>query len=127
MQDEQKSGASELLEKGASAASLIKGAVKTGKAVSSIAKGAAAGGPYGAIAGALWDNRKVIGKIIIGIIALLMIPVIFVMMLPGLIFGGLTEAYSLPIQIIRFSIAVLPLHMPQRKSQVQLMPFLQKH
>lgn len=94
MQDEQKSSASELLEKGASAASLIKGAVKTGKAVSSIAKGAAAGGPYGAIAGALWDNRKVIGKIIIGIIALLMIPVIFVMMLPGLIFGGLTEAYS---------------------------------
>ena len=33
MQDEQKSSASELLENGASAASLIKGAAKTGKAV----------------------------------------------------------------------------------------------
>lgn len=94
MQDEHKSGASELLEKGASAASLIKGAAKTGKAVSSIAKGAAAGGPYGAIAGAVWDNRKTIGKLLVGAIALLMIPVVLVMMLPGLIFGGLTDAYS---------------------------------
>ena len=85
MQDEQKSGASELLEKGASTASLIKGAAKTGKAVSSIAKSAAAGGPYGAIAGAVWDNRKTIGKILVGAIALLMIPVVLVTMLPGLI------------------------------------------
>ena len=89
MADEQKSGASEVLEKGAAAANAVKGAVKTGKSVAKIAKGAAAGGPYGAIAGAIWENRKVIGKILIAATALLMIPVIFIMMLPSLIFGGL--------------------------------------
>lgn len=94
MAENQKSGADELFEKSASAANAVKGAAKTGKAVSQIAKGAAAGGPYGAIAGAVWENRKVIGKIIIAVIALLMIPVIFVMMLPSLIFGGLTDAFS---------------------------------
>ena len=94
MADEQKSGASEVLEKSAAAANAVKGAVKTGKAVSNIAKGAAAGGPYGAIAGAIWENRKVIGKIIIAATALLMIPVVFVMMMPSLIFGGLMDAFS---------------------------------
>ena len=94
MDEEQKSGASELFEKGASAANAVKGAVKTGKSVSKIAKGAAAGGPYGAVAGAVWENRKVIGKILIAAIALLMIPVIYIMMLPSLIFGGLTNAFS---------------------------------
>ena len=94
MTEDQKSGASEVLEKGASAASAVQGAVKTGKTVSKIAKGAAAGGPYGALAGAIWENRKIIGKIIAAIIALLMIPVIILMMLPSLIFGGLSDAYS---------------------------------
>ena len=37
MAEDQKSGASEVLEKGASAASAVQGAVKTGKAVSKIA------------------------------------------------------------------------------------------
>lgn len=92
--EEQKNGASKFLEKSASAASVVRGAIKTGKSVSKIAKGAVAGGPYGAIAGAVWENRKVIGKIIIAAIALLMIPVIFVMMLPSLIFGGLLDAFS---------------------------------
>lgn len=91
---EQKNGASELLEKSASAANAVRAAVKTGKSVSKIAKGAAAGGPYGAIAGAVWENRKIIGKILIAATALLMIPVIFVMMLPSLIFGGLIDAFS---------------------------------
>ena len=94
MTEDQKSGASEVHEKGASAASAVQGAVKAGKAVSKIAKGAAAGGPYGALAGAIWENRKIIGKIITAIIALLMIPVILIMMLPSLVFGGLSDAYS---------------------------------
>lgn len=33
-------------------------------------------------------------KIIVAVIALLMLPVLFVLMLPGLIFGGLTNAFS---------------------------------
>ena len=49
MAEEQKSSASEVLEKGATVANAVKGAVKTGKSVTKIAKGAAAGGPYGAI------------------------------------------------------------------------------
>lgn len=93
MEDKQKSGLSEALETGNTAANTIRGAVKAGKAISGAAKGAATGGPYGAVAGALWGGRKYIGKIIIAVIALLMLPVIFVLMLPGLIFGGLTEAF----------------------------------
>ena len=94
MAGDQKSGASEVLEKGASVANAVQSAVKAGKAVSKIAKGAAAGGPYGAIAGAIWENRKIIGKIIVTGIALLLIPVIILMMLPSLIFGGFSDAYS---------------------------------
>ena len=63
MPEDQKSGFSEAVETGASAAHTIRGAIKTGKAISSAAKGAAAGGPYGAVAGAVWAGRKHIGKI----------------------------------------------------------------
>lgn len=94
MPEDQKSSFSEAVETGTSAAHTICGAIKTGKAISSAAKGAAAGGPYGAAAGAVWAGRKHIGKIIVAVIALLMLPVLFVLMLPGLIFGGLTNAFS---------------------------------
>lgn len=86
--------ASEPLQKGAQAASMVRGAVKTGKAIAGAAKGAAAGGPYGAVAGFVWENRKVIGKILIGVIAFMMIPIMFICMLPSLIFGGLKDAFS---------------------------------
>lgn len=94
MAEENKNGLSEAVEQGAGAAQAIRGAIKTGKAISAAAKGAAAGGPYGAVAGALWGSRKHIGKIIAAVIALLLLPVIFVLMLSGLIFGGLTESKS---------------------------------
>lgn len=86
--------ASEPLQKGAQAAQMVRGAVKTGKAIAGAAKGAAAGGPYGAAAGFVWENRKVIGKIIIAVIAFMMIPIMLLCMLPSIIFGGLTEAFS---------------------------------
>lgn len=91
---ENQNPASEPLQKSAQAANMVRSAVKTGKAISGAAKGAAAGGPYGAIAGFAWGNRKVIGKIVIAVIALLMIPILFICMLPSLIFGGLTQAFS---------------------------------
>ena len=69
MPEDQKSSFSEAVETGASAAHTIRGAIKTGKAISSAAKGAAAGGPYGAVAGAVWAGRKHIGKIIVAVIA----------------------------------------------------------
>ena len=81
------------LSHAASAAGLAKGAVKTGKAVAGAAKGAAAG-PYGMAAAGLWENRKLVGKIIAALAALLMLPVLFLLMLPSLIFGtdGLDNA-----------------------------------
>lgn len=94
MENEQKSGLSETLETGRAAAHMVRGAVKAGKAVSGAAKGAAAAGPYGAVAGALWENRRLVGKVIIFVIALLLIPVVFVVSLPAVIFGGLSDAFS---------------------------------
>ena len=78
---------SEPLQKGAQAAQMVQGAVKTGKAIAGAAKGAAAGGPYGAAAGLIWENRKTVAKVIIVVIAFLMIPVMVICMLPSLIFG----------------------------------------
>lgn len=81
MNEKQSEGSS--FAKSAQAAGQIQGAVKTGKAIAGLAKGAAAG-PYGVAAAFAWQNRKLIGKIIA---ALLMIPILFIAMLPAMIFG----------------------------------------
>ena len=86
MAEEQKNSSAETVDAAASAAHTVKGAIKAGKAISGAAKGAAAG-PYGAVAGAVWAGRKHIGKIIAIIAILLLLPVLFLLMLPGLIFG----------------------------------------
>lgn len=91
---EDQNPSSESLQKSAHAANKIRGAVKTGKAISNVTKGAAAGGPYGAITGFVLENRKLISKIIITAIALFMIPVLIICMLPSVIFNGLKEAFS---------------------------------
>ncbi len=90
--DEQKKQSS-TAQKTAEAASAINGAVKTGKAIAGSAKGAALG-PYGLAASLAWTNRKLIGKIIAAAILILMIPILFILMLPSLIFGGLTEGFT---------------------------------
>ncbi len=82
------------LEEAANAAQTVRGAVKTGKALAAAAKGGAAAGPYGAVAGALWEGRKHIGKIVAVVAVLLLLPVLFILMLPSLIFGGLTGSGS---------------------------------
>ncbi len=92
MAEERKNGFSEALEQGASTAQLLRGLSKTGKTAAA-SKGAAAG-PYGAAAGAVWANRQTIAKAAAAIIALLMIPVVFITMLPGIIFGGFDNAAS---------------------------------
>jgi len=71
----------------AASAGFAKGAVKSGKALAGVAKGAAAG-PYGMMASALWEGRKIIGKAIAAFCLLMFLPVIYVMMLPSLIFGA---------------------------------------
>ncbi len=72
----------------ASAAGAAKSAIKTGKAVAGAAKGAAAG-PYGMLAAGLWENRQTVGKILAAFAVLLMLPILFILMLPSLIFGNL--------------------------------------
>ncbi len=91
MADENRNSSSEVLEKGANAAQAIRGAAKTGKAIAGVTRGAAVGGPYGAIAGALWSNRKTVIKIVLAVSFLLLLPVLFILMLPGLIFGGFSS------------------------------------
>ena len=91
MAQQERSGLNEAAEISAHAVGAVRGAIKTGKAVSGVAKGAAAAGPYGAAAAALWPHRKAVVAIIAGLLA---IPVLFIMLLPSLIFGGLTQAGS---------------------------------
>lgn len=89
MDDKEKSSLSEM----AGTAQMIQGAVRTGKVISGAAKGATAG-PYGAAIGALLGMRGHIGKIAIAVVVLLMLPFLFVLMLPSVIFGGLTNPNS---------------------------------
>lgn len=83
--------AAEPILKSIQTAHQIQGAVKTGKAIAGMAKGAAAGGPYGAIAGLAWENRKTIAKAVAAIALVLAIPILFILMLPSLIFGDLSS------------------------------------
>lgn len=92
---ENQNPASEPLQQGAQAANTVRGAVKAGKAIAAAAKGAAAGGVYGAIISFAWENRKLLLKIIIAATAVLLIPVLIICMLPSVIFDGLNEPYSL--------------------------------
>ena len=91
MEEQTNSTASSTIDKSAQTAHAVQGAIKTGKAVASAAKGAAAGGPYGALAAGLWQNRKTVLKVILVAVFIMMLPILFILMLPALIFGGLPE------------------------------------
>lgn len=54
----------------------------------------AATGLYGAATATLWSHRKAVAAIIAGLLA---IPVLFIILLPSLIFGGLTEKGDIPM------------------------------
>lgn len=58
--------------------------------ISGAVKGATAG-PFGAVIGAAIQNRETLKKAVAGIVSLLLIPVLFIVMLPGLVFGNLSE------------------------------------
>lgn len=68
-----------------SAESTVAGAAKTGKAIASIAKGAATGGAHGAAVEAAKSSKKWI----IPIVAVILLPVLIIAMLPSVIFGSL--------------------------------------
>ena len=87
---EQQTGFDEAVQVGTSAASHIK-SLKTISTFAKTAKGAAIGGPLGAAIGAALLNKHTLSKIIVIVIAILMLPVLFILLLPGLIFGSLTS------------------------------------
>lgn len=91
MSQQERSSLTEAAEISSGVAGAVRGAARTGKAVSGAAKGIAAAGPYGAAAAVLWTHRKAVAAIIAGLLAL---PLLFIMLLPSLIFGGLTQAGS---------------------------------
>ena len=84
----------EPLQKTMQAAQAVRGAVKTGKAIAAAAKGAAAGGVWGALGAFAWENRKFLTKVLIAATAVLMIPIIILCMLPSVIFGGFGDSHS---------------------------------
>ena len=74
------------LEDVLNAAQKVKGAAKIGKAIANIAKGAAAGGLAGAAAEAVKSFKK---ELAIVAVTLLALPILFIALLPTVIFGGL--------------------------------------
>lgn len=83
------SGFDETMDVGTSTISHLK-ALKTASTITKAGFGAA-GGPFTTAVGIAIANRHGIAKIIIVIIAILLLPVLFILMLPGLIFGSLME------------------------------------
>lgn len=82
------------LDTGAQAAGAVKSAVKVGKAVAGATKGAAAG-PYGMAVGAILSN-KTLRKGCIITTSLLLVPILFILMLPLMVFGLAAEALTAP-------------------------------
>lgn len=95
------------LEQAATAAHTVYGAIKTGRAISAAAKGAALGGPYGAAAGLALAAGEHGKKLLAGMAVLLLLPVMFVLMLPGLTFGGLTSSGANGQPILNDSPAII--------------------
>jgi len=87
MADDNKSGAEEQIARGANMASALRGTGRTGKAASAAAKGAVVGGPLGTAAGALLSNDKSRTMIFTAISLMFALPVLFILMLPSMIFG----------------------------------------
>ncbi len=81
---EQQSGLNEALKIGSTT-------VRAAKSIASGAK-AAAGGPLGALAGIAWEKRHQIKKAIPILIGILCVPLLFLLLLPSLIFGNLSES-----------------------------------
>ncbi len=70
------------------AAALVQSGIKSGKAVSEIAAGTAAGGPWGAILSAAWSLRHNLFKILACLCVLLLIFVILIVSIPSVVLNG---------------------------------------
>ena len=76
------------------AASTVNAGVKAGKAVAGIAKGAAVGGPWGAIISAAWSLRHTLFKILVCVCMFVLILIITIVSLPSIVFGGISGKNS---------------------------------
>ena len=76
------------------AASTVNAGVKAGKAVAGIAKGAAVGGPWGAIISVAWSLRHTLFKILICVCMFVLILIITIVSLPSIVFGGISGKNS---------------------------------
>ena len=105
------------LSQAASAAHAVHDAVKTGNAIAAAAKGAAASGPYGAATGLALASGQHIKTLIITLVVLLMLPVLFILMLPAIIFGGLTGGGSSGQTVLNDNAAIIA-HMNEIASAI---------
>ena len=99
MKNAGKDAAKHMATKGAeatvnSAAATVKAGVETGKAVSEIAAGTAAGGPWGAIISAAWAMRHTLFKILICICLVLVLLIACIVSLPNIIFQNITDMFG---------------------------------
>ena len=106
--DEQKNSLTQM----ADTAHAIHGAIKTGKAIVAAAKGAAVGGPYGAAAGLALAAGQYAKPLLAAVATLFLLPVLLILMLPGLVFGdstgqsGLNDSAALTAQMDSVTTAI---------------------
>lgn len=93
MYEEEKDSSLDTVAKSASAANNIKGAVKTGKSLSAGGKGIASASPYGAAISILIEHRAKI----IPVLICFLFPILFIVMLPSVIFDGVMKDTEIPI------------------------------
>lgn len=86
LQQAGQTGARQAVSNGAAA--LVQSGIKSGKAVSEIAAGIAAGGPWGAILSAAWSLRHTLFKILACLCVLLLIFVILIVSIPSVVLNG---------------------------------------
>ena len=86
LQQAGQTGARQAVSNGA--AVLVQSGIKSGKAVSEIAAGTAAGGPWGAILSAAWSLRHTLFKILACLCVLLLIFVILIVSIPSVVLNG---------------------------------------
>ncbi len=89
--ENRQSGLDEAIQVGSAAAKVVEGAAKAGKITAAAANGAALGGPYGAAASVAIAAAKHGKNILLALLAILAIPLLFLVMLPTLIFGGTAQ------------------------------------
>jgi len=71
------------------AAATVKAGIEGGKAVSEIAVGTAAGGPWGAVISALWSMRHTLFKVLVAVCLGLVFIIVMVVSLPSIVFNSI--------------------------------------